>query len=64
MGGLREVRHHHTQASLPERNRRGQSRRAATHDENIGVQYVTPHQFHLRRTSSEQKPGPMAASTE
>ena len=40
---LRNIRHHHMQAALPDRNRRGQPRRAATHDEHIGLQYIRDH---------------------
>jgi hypothetical protein len=40
---LGKIRHHHAQAALANRNRRGQTRGAATHDENVGFQWIRAH---------------------
>jgi len=55
---------HFASSYRPSNPLRAQSRGTAAGDENVGLQFLGAHSFHLRRTNSEQNPGPMAASTE
>lgn len=57
------IGHHHSETLLPRCNGRGQPGRAAANHEYICIEPLLSHRYHRNRTNSEQKPGPMAAST-
>src|ERR1019366_7421641 len=58
--GNNTIGHSHTKAPLPRGDCGGETRRATTDDKNVCLSQVA---YQCSNTSSEQKPGPIAAST-